>query len=181
MNHGGELWQEYYPNGQPIPGVGSAIASFAEDPTKISGAVHVWLWREGETGRELLFQKRSAKVANFPGLWDISTAGHINLGETFSDTIKREAEEEIGVDLNPDKAIYIYSFRPPNNFAIHTIHNIFLYPYSGPDDFHFGDQEVEAVKWVPISKVTDFVKSDTVVIRHPQYFALLLDFLSQIK
>jgi 8-oxo-dGTP pyrophosphatase MutT (NUDIX family) len=179
MSHDDELWQEYYPNGQPILGVGSTKTSFVENPTKISGSVHVWLWREGKKGRELLFQKRSTKVADFPGLWDISTAGHINLGETFSHAIQREAKEEIGINLDPSQALYILSYPSPNHFTV--IHNVFLYPYSGPDDFYFDDQEVEVVKWVPISKVPDFVKSNMVVIRHPHYFDLLLDFLSQIK
>ncbi len=42
-------------------------------------AVHVWIYN---SKGEILLQKRSMKVTNWPGRWDISVAGHIPAGET---------------------------------------------------------------------------------------------------
>ncbi len=44
------------------------------------GAVHVWIYVES-TG-ELLLQKRADRKDSWPGLWDISSAGHISAGDT---------------------------------------------------------------------------------------------------
>jgi hypothetical protein len=43
-------------------------------------AVHVWIYVES-TG-ELLLQKRADRKDSWPGLWDISSAGHISAGDT---------------------------------------------------------------------------------------------------
>jgi hypothetical protein len=43
-------------------------------------AVHVWLFVEST--QELLVQKRADRKDSWPGLWDISSAGHITAGDT---------------------------------------------------------------------------------------------------
>jgi isopentenyl-diphosphate delta-isomerase len=51
---------------------------------------------------ELLIQKRSSLVPS-PNLLDFSAAGHIVLGKTPLETIKKEAFEELGIELNEKK------------------------------------------------------------------------------
>lgn len=46
---------------------------------------------------ELFLQKRSKSKDEFPGLWDSSAAGHLDLGESYSDCARRELEEELGI------------------------------------------------------------------------------------
>jgi isopentenyldiphosphate isomerase len=54
--------------------------------------VHVWIL--DDQGR-LLFQHRSPDKEHYPGLWDISAAGHIRVGEDGA----REVAEELGADV----------------------------------------------------------------------------------
>ncbi|KAG4201867.1 hypothetical protein ERO13_A05G304350v2 [Gossypium hirsutum] len=43
-------------------------------------AVHVWIFTEST--QELLLQKRADCKDSWPGLWDISSAGHISSGDS---------------------------------------------------------------------------------------------------
>jgi 8-oxo-dGTP pyrophosphatase MutT (NUDIX family) len=158
--HADELWQEYGKNGEPIPSSGHPkdyYDNFAgTDPRAICGTVHVWLYRDTPVTRELLFQFRSPKVRN-PNTWDISAAGHINLGETRPAAALREAQEEIGATLAPEKLAFAFSYKLPGP---HAIHNVYLYDYTGqPDNFKFQDGEVSDLKWIPIKNLDDFLKT----------------------
>ena len=60
---------------------------------KTISAVLVVLIKDGK----VLLQKR--KGTGFAdGMWDFSTSGHVEEGESMSDAVKRETREEIGVD-----------------------------------------------------------------------------------
>ena len=50
----------------------------------LHGASHVFLSRLRGGRAELLLQKRSAQKDSFPGLYDISAAGHLDPGEDFA-------------------------------------------------------------------------------------------------
>ena len=43
-------------------------------------AVHVWIY--AESTQELLLQRRADCKDSWPGLWDISSAGHISAGDS---------------------------------------------------------------------------------------------------
>ena len=58
------------------------------------------MYRLNDKGRlEFLWQKRSEKVDRYPGDYDISAGGHVNLGETLVEAAIRETREEIGVKI----------------------------------------------------------------------------------
>lgn len=49
------------------------------------------------TNKELYIQQRSRKLCSYPGYWDLSAAGHVQLGESTQEAAQRELEEELGV------------------------------------------------------------------------------------
>ena len=107
--HQNEIWQTYYPNGEPILGVGWDAK--LDNPEKsgsdvIVGVAIVFLYRFNGNGElELLWQKRSQKVSRYPSDFDISAGGHINLGESLVEAAIRETREEIGVRIEADAPI----------------------------------------------------------------------------
>ena len=157
--HFDELWQIYAPNGEPIPGAGWDSA--LDNPEKtgsdaIVGVAVVFLFRVNNDGvLELLWQKRSDKIDRFPGDYDISAGGHINLGESLVEAAVRETREEIGADISVDDLNFVTerAFNK-NRFAW-----VYAVDWTGrPDEFHFDDQEVSEVKWVPLAEADEFRK-----------------------
>ncbi|MGG2200140.1 MULTISPECIES: NUDIX hydrolase [Paenibacillus] len=61
-----------------------------------------WLWYETEGEGWLLFQERHPGKDTYPGLLDISCAGHLLAGERVEDGL-RELEEELGVEASFDQ------------------------------------------------------------------------------
>ena len=59
---------------------------------------------------ELFLQKRAMNKDIQPGKWDTSVGGHLNLGETFDQAVKRELKEELGINA-PVKHTYDYWMR----------------------------------------------------------------------
>ncbi|MEK8128406.1 NUDIX domain-containing protein [Paenibacillus filicis] len=57
---------------------------------------HCWLWTVVEGRVEVLIQQRHPEKDTFPGLLDISCAGHLLAGESVEDGV-RELQEELGV------------------------------------------------------------------------------------
>lgn len=48
---------------------------------------------------EMFLQQRSATKDTDPGKWTISCSGHVNSGDSYENTAKREMEEELGLVL----------------------------------------------------------------------------------
>ena len=62
-------------------------------------SIHCWIARKDSTGEYLLFQKRGAHKRLLPNFFDVTVAGHFELGETVNDAF-REVTEELGVKTN---------------------------------------------------------------------------------
>ena len=87
----------YTPSG--IPSGTTATKRQAHEKGLWHTSAHIWIYNsEGD----IMLQKRSASKDTFPGLWDISVAGHISAGETPLQGALREINEEIGLDVTPD-------------------------------------------------------------------------------
>lgn len=74
----------------------SALKSEAHHHGWFHATVHIWLFT---ANAKILLQKRALTKKVFPGLWDISVAGHIGAGEEVLTAAKREVFEEIGLPL----------------------------------------------------------------------------------
>jgi isopentenyldiphosphate isomerase len=52
---------------------------------------------------ELLIQKRGQEKDVFPDTWTFSASGHVEAGATYAKTILKEAPEEMGIPLDPQR------------------------------------------------------------------------------
>jgi isopentenyl-diphosphate delta-isomerase type 1 len=67
------------------------------NPELIQAVVHLHLF---DPAGRLYLQKRAATKDRYPGRWDSSVGGHVASGETPDQAIRREAREELGIDLS---------------------------------------------------------------------------------
>lgn len=91
-------------------------------------SVHVWIITPDGS---ILVQRRAAGKENNPGLWDVSCAGHISAGESAIGAAIREAEEELGIALEPDELQHVASLRERSvlnggTYIDNEIHEIYV-------------------------------------------------------
>lgn len=118
-------------------------------------AAHVWIYN---SKGEILLQLRAKDKDCFPGLWDISVAGHTDSGETPIESAVREVKEEIGLDITPKQLEFggIRKFSQAidgTNWYENEIGYIYFYKFDGNvNDLSMPDGEVEKVDFIPIDR-----------------------------
>ncbi|KAJ0074797.1 hypothetical protein Patl1_34830 [Pistacia atlantica] len=117
-------------------------------------AVHVWIF--AESTQELLLQRRADCKDSWPGLWDISSAGHISAGDSSLITAQRELHEELGVNLPKDAFELIFVFLQEcvindGTFINNEYNDVYLITTLDPiplEAFMLQETEVSAVKYI---------------------------------
>ncbi|XP_023547744.1 nudix hydrolase 3 [Cucurbita pepo subsp. pepo] len=117
-------------------------------------AVHVWIF--AESTQELLIQLRADCKDSWPGLWDISSAGHISAGDSSLVTARRELQEELGVILPKDafEMIFVFLHETITNcgqFINNEFEDVYLVTTLDPiplEAFTLQESEVSAVKYI---------------------------------
>jgi len=71
-------------------------------------AAHLWIVTPDD---RVLLQRRAFSKESWPGLWDVSVAGHIGAGESAIDAIVREAHEELGLILTLGELTHLGTLR----------------------------------------------------------------------
>lgn len=64
------------------------------------------LWLTDGRGRLLLQQRHPSKQTD-PERWDIAVAGHLSAGQTPLEALVREAQEELGLTLDPGSLTFL--------------------------------------------------------------------------
>lgn len=183
-----ELWQLYDNQGRPITGKG-ASKNDVYAQALLHAASHVWVWRWRGEEIELLFQKRAADKRTWPNRYDISAAGHIDLGEQELQAAMREVAEEIGYRPDASHLEFIGTHRcfvvaPNKTWTENEIRFLYLLEISSDIDFRLEDGEVASLEWKPLSvlryELAEEVARDTYVPHGEVYFALLFEALERV-
>lgn len=146
-------------------------------------SVHVWIICEGK----ILLQKRSLSKESYPGLWDISVAGHISAGEDVLETAIREVSEEIGIEFSQGEFTYLFtalneSVLNEGLFVDKEINEVFLVECSPLDedivDKFVPNEEVEALRWIDIAELKSMVNAGSAsLVPHLKEYKQLFSFL----
>tara|TARA_B100000809_G_scaffold178394_1_gene175989 strand:- start:1729 stop:2271 length:543 start_codon:yes stop_codon:yes gene_type:complete len=120
-----ELIDILTPEGKPTQK--TALKSEAHKNGWFHATVHIWLFT---SDKKILLQKRALTKKVFPGIWDISVAGHIAAGEEILEAAKREIFEEIGLQLNDKDLIKIgtriHQVTHENGIQDNEHHHVFI-------------------------------------------------------
>ena len=103
-------------------------------------AVHVLIFN---SRGELFLQKRSMKKDCFPGVWDSSASGHLDLGEEYDICAMREVQEELG---------YVLPCVPTRLFKIEACPEtgqefVWIYRCEAEGPFSLHPEEIETGGW----------------------------------
>lgn len=109
---------------------------------------HCWLWMQEQGTAYLLLQRRHIHKKDYPNMLDITSAGHLEAGETPQDGV-RELREELGIEPEPGKLVYAGviadSIMQPDMTDNEFCH-VFFYRHDGAiSDFRLQEDEVDSI------------------------------------
>ena len=116
-----EIWDA---SGTPTGRV--ALKSEAHKAGWYHPTVHAWFYTPSGN---VLLQKRAPEKDTFPGLWDVSVAGHVHADETPMEAVIRETKEEIGLDLKAESLRFIGRFKSEHSHPGGILDREFHYVY----------------------------------------------------
>lgn len=110
-----------------LPTGNTALKSEAHKKGWFHATAHIWFFT---SDHQILLQKRALTKKVFPGIWDISVAGHIGAGEGILEGAKREIFEEIGLELKEEDLIKIgtriHQVSHANGIQDNEHHHVFI-------------------------------------------------------
>ncbi|KAJ9189883.1 hypothetical protein P3X46_001134 [Hevea brasiliensis] len=133
-------------------------------------AVHVLIF--AESTQELLLQRRADSKDSWPGLWDISSAGHISAGDSSLVSARRELHEELGIVLPKDAFELIFVFLQQciindGKYINNEYSDVYLVTTLDPiplEAFTLQETEVSAVKYISYGDYRSSLAEE-----HPDY------------
>lgn len=100
----------------------------------------------------IYLQKRSLTKDLYPGLWDFAVGGHVIYGELSTETLYREAEEEIGlIGFNPTfLESYVYDIDRQLELSC-------VFAAIGHFELNPDNPEVSCGKWWTVGEIEDSI------------------------
>lgn len=146
------------------------------NPALIHRSVHVLVL--GPDGR-LLLQKRSLRKDTQPGKWDTSVGGHVGFGQSYEEAARREALEELGLELgemseegaSTSGLIYLYPSRIRN--AVES-ENIRTFLQVSPGPFRAEPGEIDELRFWTRTEIEAALGRDVFTPNFEEEFALFL-------
>ena len=166
----------------------TALKSEAHKNGWFHATVHIWLFT---LDKKILLQKRALTKKVFPGLWDISVAGHIGVGESILSSAKREVFEEIGLEIKETELIKIgtrvHQVQHKNGIQDNEHHHVFIAELKVPiSTLKIQIEEVADIKLFDLSVLKDTKKLENVLLPrfHDYYVSVyntITTFLTQYQ
>ena len=136
----------------------------------------VWIWIINNRG-EILLQKRAKTKKNFPDLWDMPSAGHVEAGENPIVGAIRETEEELGLKTTENDYLYVGEFIADISWELAQIY--LLKTDKEISDMKLQIEEVAEVKWVSLEEFKNLFYSNEFVPFADEYRTLVINLLEE--
>ncbi|CAM3899052.1 GNAT family N-acetyltransferase [Mesobacillus thioparans] len=131
--------------------------------------VHVWIVNDDG---QFLIQKRQPWKIGFPNMWDCSAAGSAIMGDDSEQAAIREAKEEIGIDLDMERAERLFTVKFLEGFDDVWLvrQNVAL------EDLNLQEEEVAEAKWASEEEIKEMVENGEFIPFN--YFDLLFEMVN---
>lgn len=129
------------------------VYSAHQHPAKRHRAVSVWLVREMQGKKEILFQKRSLEKIVGADQWGNAICGNVKPEESYGDCAIRRLREEIGVTDIELSELYKFEYHVYSNekYGENEVDQVFIGEYNG--EFELNPAEVSQVEWVDLDEL----------------------------
>jgi len=153
----------------------TALKSKAHASGWFHASVHIWFYT---SSGKVLFQKRAKHKDTYPGLWDVSVAGHIGAGEIAINSAIREVNEEIGLAIGKKDLEFILKYKsmkkPSKNILDNEFHHVYFSKLSTPiDTLILQQEEVAEVKLFDLNILNKNTIETNMVPHDLKYFKLI--------
>ncbi len=145
-------------------------------------AAHVWLV---DSRGQILLQRRSANKESWPGLWDISVAGHVQAVESAEQAARRELFEELGIKADNLKKIgttKVSKSIPKKNYFENEVFDSFLVKFNSDiSAMKLEDREVAEVKLISFDDFEKQIKDPEQRKQFVPHWEYYLEMIGEIK
>jgi len=163
----------------------TALKSEAHKNGWFHATAHIWFFT---SDKRILLQKRALTKKVFPGIWDISVAGHIGAGEEVLDGAKREVFEEIGLILEDKDFIKIgtriHQVNHENGIQDNEHHHVFIAELKTPiSELTMQPEEVAGLELWDLKVLKETKNLENVLLPrfHEYYVSVYNKIISHLK
>ena len=118
-------------------------------------AVHILVFN---SQGQIFLQKRSMQKDLNKGLWDTSAAGHVDPGETYLQTARRELQEELGIDAELQ---FLFKLDASEQTGMEFI-EVYRCVHEGP--FDLNPQEIDDGVWMTPDALQEQLTHETLPV-----------------
>ena len=163
----------------------TALKSEAHKKGWFHATAHIWFFT---SDKKILLQKRALTKKVFPGIWDISVAGHIGAGEEILEGAKREVFEEIGLILEDKDFIKIgtriHQVNHENGIQDNEHHHVFIAELKTPiSELTMQPEEVAGLELWDLKVLKETKNLENVLLPrfHEYYVTVYNKIISHLK
>lgn len=126
----------------------------------------------------ILMQQRAKIVETNPLKWDVTSAGHIQSGQTSKEAAIREVSEEVGLNINEEDLKYLLTYKNTKDlgdYLDNQFYDCYIVKQRNIDmaKIKMQESEVEQVKMCNLDEVKEMINKQQVVTRNELYTELL--------
>lgn len=114
---------------------------------------------------EYLIQKTSKQKGNRYS----STGGHVVNGESGFEAIKRELDEELGINVEDNKIKYLSTFKYPKKNCLFNVY-ILNIELEEIENIKLQEEEVEEIKFISVNEIINIINEGNFLESHAYIF-----------
>lgn len=147
----------------------TALRSDDMKPNEYRVIVHLCIFNDKN---ELLIQRRSKQKQSWAGRWDITCGGQVQSSESAGEAIRRELNEELGVDIDFSKIRPAISF----HYFEGVDHVYIIKQNMDVNKLKFNDSEVIDAKYASREEVLELFHNGQFVFYYESTIQIFFDF-----
>lgn len=144
--------------------------------------VHICVYRIVDNRVQILAHLRSKTKDILPDSWSIKFGGHLKAGETITQALTSELEDEIGLKVE-EKNLLKGAATKRDNFPNREFTHTYFYQFKEDlSNLSFNDGEVQEVKWMGEEEILDSINQNPDDwASAPETVKDALDFIKNVK